>query len=377
MIRSGFLAAVAVLIVSIPLAADSSNAKLEVVFGPQVFALPSQGQTSVTKTVNFSLDPPAEAPFLLSLASVGRNTVILNGVEVYGPGKASPFTQYVDLSVSSNTLQVELGGEGAQVTVTIVGYRYTLAREYENLPVAPLGGSNSAMPSTGSTVDGRTQAGAAPSNRPVVRPDDVDWREKGVVTDVKDEGRCHASWAFSATGAIEGRWDILGNPLVSFSEQQLIDCADVDFACWNGGTPLRGIKYVVRAGGIEPESDYPYKARESWCKASEAKYVGHISSWVRTQGEAGLAAAIEKQPVSVVLNGNWFRKYKAGVVDPCQNDYAPPEFVSALVVGYVSTGTPCWIVKNSLGTSWGENGYFRLVRGKDACGIADFAVYPK
>ncbi len=78
----------------------------------------------------------------------------------------------------------------------------------------------------------------------------------------------------------------------------------------------------------------------------------------------------------MVLNASWYLSYFGGIADPdCESK--PPSFGAALVVGAgVEGNTPYWIVKNSLGTVWGEGGYFRIVRGQNKCGIADYAMVP-
>jgi hypothetical protein len=94
--------------------------------------------------------------------------------------------------------------------------------------------------------------------------------------------------------------------------------------------------------------------------------------------EDALTAAVDQQPISVVLISNWYAEYASGVANPSCSA-TPPTFSAALIVGYGTDSTTdpptsYWLVKNSLGTSWGENGYFRIVRGQDACAIADFAL---
>jgi cathepsin L len=361
MIRSGFLAAVMALAVSIPLAAATTEAEAQVVFGPEVFGLLSWGRA--TKTINFSLNPPAEAPFLLDLSSVGRkkvdsigrSKVILNGVQIFGPGDSLPFTQLVDLQESGNTLEVELSSDqDLTVAVTIVGYRYILGGEYPSKP----SGWDPLLAGT-------------PGNTP------LDWQTQGAVTPVKNQGACQADWAFSATGSIEGALKLKVGSLFSLSEQQLIDCAGVPAACSNGGSPVSGLDYAI-ANGVTTEAAYPFTARTGTCNVNGG--ADHISGFVlSTPGdETALKTLLTEGPVSVVLNGNWYSNYTSGIADPCHGT-EPPIYASALIVGYgyaPTTGAPYWIVKNSLGTSWGESGYFRLAAGQDQCGIADYAVLP-
>jgi hypothetical protein len=208
----------------------------------------------------------------------------------------------------------------------------------------------------------------------------VDWRTKGIVTGVKNQGGLQADWAFSATGALEGAWGISKGSLVGLSEQQIVDCAATTASCPNANrSPAVALKFILDVRGAATASAYPYTARVGSCKASTAAVT--LSSLRRSPmgDELALEALLQTRgPVSVVLNGNWFDGYRGGIASP---DCAarPPVFAAALIVGTgfdSATSTPYWIVKNSLGTAWGESGYFRLIRGQNKCGIADFAIVP-
>merc|ERR1712066_1120395 len=94
----------------------------------------------------------------------------------------------------------------------------------------------------------------------------VDWTKKGAVTAVKNQGQCGSCWSFSTTGSLEGAWEIAGNPLTSFSEQQFVDCDKVDQGC-NGGLMDNAFKFAEQ-NAICTEDSYPYKAVGGTCKAS-------------------------------------------------------------------------------------------------------------
>jgi cathepsin L len=208
----------------------------------------------------------------------------------------------------------------------------------------------------------------------------IDWRTSGAVTPVKNQGQCGSCWSFSATGSMEGAHQIKTGNLVSLSEQQLIDCstAQGNQGC-NGGLMDQAFQYVISAGGITSESQYPYTATGPNTCQTNVTTVATISSFVDvTAGsETALLAAANIGPVSVAIEADQqcFQFYSGGILsDPScgmQLDHG------VLVVGYgTDAGTDFWIVKNSWGASWGESGYVRLIRGKNECGIAQEPSYP-
>jgi cathepsin L len=208
----------------------------------------------------------------------------------------------------------------------------------------------------------------------------VDWRTKGAVTPVKNQQQCGSCWAFSTTGSVEGAHAIKTGKLVSLSEQQLVDCstAQGNQGC-NGGLMDQAFQYIIANGGICSESAYPYTAQDGSCESSSCTSVATISGFkdVTSMDETALMAAVNIGPVSIAIEADQacFQFYSGGVLsDPScgtQLDHG------VLVVGYgTDAGTNYWIVKNSWGESWGENGYIRLVRGSDECGIAMQPSYP-
>merc|ERR1719506_2668746 len=128
----------------------------------------------------------------------------------------------------------------------------------------------------------------------------VDWREKGAVTPVKNQGRCGSCWAFSTTGSTEGAWKIAGHSLPSLSEQQLVDCDKVDAGC-NGGLMDNGFSFFEKNAACS-ESSYPYKASGGSCQESSCTVEipkGGVTGYKDVSGgESGLASAVQQQPVS-------------------------------------------------------------------------------
>lgn len=212
-------------------------------------------------------------------------------------------------------------------------------------------------------------------------PTSVDWREKGAVTGVKDQGSCGSCWAFSAVAGIEGANFLKNGKLVSLSEQNLVDCAkdDVDQGC-NGGLMDHAFTYVINNKGIDTESSYPYKGADGSCAFKSSDVGATISSFVDVESgnEKALATAVALQPVSVAIDASIFLQlYFGGVFDIgllCSSS-ADKLNHGVTAVGYGTGSKDFWIIKNSWGAGWGEKGYFRMARGKNLCGVATQASY--
>lgn len=210
-------------------------------------------------------------------------------------------------------------------------------------------------------------------------PASVDWRAKGVVTGVGDQGQCSSDYDFSAIGAVEGAWGITKGQLTNLSEQQIIDCDGASVGC-EGGSPVRALEFGLANQGFVTEQSYPYTALDGTCKS--ATPVVTISSLGRPVpgDEAALASAVANVgPVSAVLRvrGTAWDTYAGGLFDPATAASGVPRYVAVLIVGYGDQGgTPYWIVKTSNGTDWGNQGYVLIPRGQNALGIADYVVVP-
>ncbi|OAY76262.1 Cysteine proteinase RD21a [Ananas comosus] len=215
-------------------------------------------------------------------------------------------------------------------------------------------------------------------------PRSLDWRKRGVVTEVKDQGDCGSCWAFSSTGAMEGVNAITTGELISLSEQELVDCDTTNEGC-EGGYMDYAFEWVESNGGVDTELDYPYTGKDGTCniEKEKAKVVTIDGYQDVAQSERALLCAVVKQPVSVGIDGSSrdFQLYTGGIYDgDCSSN--PNDIDHAvLIVGYGSEGgRDYWIVKNSWGTSWGMKGYIYIRRNTKllygVCAINAMASYP-
>lgn len=215
---------------------------------------------------------------------------------------------------------------------------------------------------------------------PLTPLDSVDWRTKGAVTPVKNQGQCGSCWSFSTTGSTEGAWAIAGHKLTSLSEQQLMDCStsEGDHSC-QGGLMDYGFEYIIKNGGIDTEADYPYKMRNEACESAKEKNVAAmLKSYTDVpKSAAQLEAAIAKGPVSVAIEADQsgFQHYNGGTFSGTCGTKLDH---GVLAVGY---SPDYWIVKNSWGETWGNQGYIKLSRSVgfpagNQCGILNSASYP-
>ncbi|GER31784.1 cysteine proteinases superfamily protein [Striga asiatica] len=212
-------------------------------------------------------------------------------------------------------------------------------------------------------------------------PQSVDWRNQGAVTPVRNQGSpCGSCWAFSAVAAVEGIVQIRTGILVPLSVEQLVDCDDEGDSC-SGGNVWTAFDYIIGAGGLATDSSYPYDGSGKTCQPYEPAVTISGYEKVPPNNETALMAAVARQPVSASIDANCteFVDYTSGVLAvDCGN--VLDHDITIVGYGTDADGTNYWLVKNSWGQDWGEQGYVRMLRDVGAeeglSGIAREAYYP-
>ncbi|KAL4464683.1 hypothetical protein ABPG74_011244 [Tetrahymena malaccensis] len=202
---------------------------------------------------------------------------------------------------------------------------------------------------------------------------DVNWVTRGKVSGVKDQGQCGSCWAFSTTGSVESALIIAGyaTQKIDLSEQQLVDCSTTNYGC-GGGWMDNAFEYI-ETSPLTTNLNYPYVAVDQACNQTEI--LGTLYSLsnytdVQSGNTVQLKQFLQQQPLSIAVDASNWSYYTGGVFSSCQQNLNH----GVLLVGYNST-EGSWLVKNSWGTNWGENGYIRLKDG-NTCGLANAASYP-
>jgi len=218
----------------------------------------------------------------------------------------------------------------------------------------------------------------------VSAPASFDWRTKGAVTPVKDQGSCGSCWSFATTGATEGAHQIATGDLISLSEQNLVDCSieGINDGC-NGGHMELAFGYIIENGGIDTEVSYPYTASgPNRCRYNPANSAATLSNYVALGygNENVLTNSIaDNCPVAVAIDAGLqsFQMYRSGVYYDAKCSSTALNH-AVLAVGYGAEGSSnYYIVKNSWGVTWGMQGYVWMARGRNNnCGIATDASYP-
>ncbi|XP_062499112.1 cysteine proteinase B-like [Corticium candelabrum] len=219
-------------------------------------------------------------------------------------------------------------------------------------------------------------------------PKCFDWRDwhEPVVTKVKEQGRCDSCGVFAAVAQMESVWAIQGhNPLVEMSTQQVVSCDNWSRGC-NWGWSYRAMMYVLRAGGLQTESSYPYGSGSDGvtrnCNFNASAVHARFSGWLKI-GKSRVPADNEYDmmmylyrhgPIVVSINAQNLRFYSNRILSFCGGNHKWTTHIVVLTgFGVSDSGTPFWIVRNSYGDDWGDGGYFLIERNVNMCGIGQWA----
>jgi len=228
----------------------------------------------------------------------------------------------------------------------------------------------------------------APRSTPINVPFNAwDWgiNKTGIVTAVKNQESCGSCWAFSATETIESVWALAGNTIQTLAPQQIVDCDKVDDGC-GGGWPYHAYEYIIDAGGMMPESQYPYKGVDGTCKYNPADAVASVGSWnyINTypseENTTMLGYVAYTSPVSVCVDAASWQLYTGGgILTKCglEIDHCVQVTGFQLMAANNGAQVPVWNVRNSWGADWGANGYIFIERNKDLCAISTVVTTPQ
>ena len=238
---------------------------------------------------------------------------------------------------------------------------------------------------------GSVTANREVQNKASQLPDSYDWRKAGGVnylSPIRNQGQCGSCYAFSSMGMLEARIRVRTNNTMQpvFSPQDVVSCSEYAQGCEGGFPYLIAGKYAEDFGVVD-ETCYAYRAHDSTCEEQANCLRYHSTNYYYVGGYYG-ACSEEAMRVELVQNGPMsvsfevysdFQQYKRGIYHHTglEDKFNPWEITNhaVLLVGYgEEEGTKYWIVKNSWGENWGEEGYFRIMRGVDETSIESMAV---
>ena len=208
-------------------------------------------------------------------------------------------------------------------------------------------------------------------------PDAFDWRDKGAVGPVGDQEAYTSSTVFVTLDNLQSLYYLKKGNFVTLSQQMIIDC------CVYGTQIIDLIFDWIKQHGIESDSDYPYVGKKGECKENPSKYIDMIVTGYKklnypADEDEMKEFLYETSPLIVGLNGTPLQTYSGGIIDKTSSECPSSELNHVgILVGYGhddATDKDYWIVKNSWGEKWGENGYFRIKRGSGTCGINTYVM---
>jgi len=197
----------------------------------------------------------------------------------------------------------------------------------------------------------------------------IDWVAKGMTTPVKNQGQCGSCWAFSATETVESANLLAGNAMTLGSPQEIVDCDTNDSGC-NGGDPQEALQWIVQQGGQETDSCYPYTAEDGTCNEANCQANPNLKiSTVTPIGgaEDTMYNALQSSPLSICCDAEPWQNYQGGIMTAAECGNSIDHAIQ--LTGYSPNQGAYWIVRNSWGADWGENGFIWLQYGQNTCGI--------
>lgn len=208
----------------------------------------------------------------------------------------------------------------------------------------------------------------------------IDWNAKGALTPIKNQGQCGSCWAFSATEQLESQFFQKYGTLKELAPQQVVSC---DYTCngCGGGNPIEAWGYVYSFGGQEPSGDYPYTSGVSGqtgvCRSDAAEVIEDVGSTYKMiasqpSEESNMLAQIQDSPMSVCVDAQLWQTYTGGVITASSGCGTSIDH-AVQATGYNAEGN-YWIVRNSWGETWGENGFVWVEYGANVCGITTQAT---
>jgi cathepsin F len=231
----------------------------------------------------------------------------------------------------------------------------------------------SSQPSENSFITGNETEADHLRNLQLV-PSTFDWRTKGVVAPVRQQGSCGGCYAFSTAANIESQYAMKTGRLLDLSEQQIINCNKFAVGCSGGNLGL-AFRYLISSPGLGLSTSLKYIARKEVCtQVAPAVKVANVL-FAGTTNEDYIASFLMKHgPLSIAMNANMFKFYRKGIMQHSTATCSPRQLNHAVnIVGFgVSGGVKYWIVRNSWGPYWGENGYVRVARG--TCGVNSYVM---
>eukprot|EP01121_Diplochlamys_sp_Union-15-3_P003769 TRINITY_DN13710_c0_g1_i1.p1 TRINITY_DN13710_c0_g1~~TRINITY_DN13710_c0_g1_i1.p1 ORF type:complete len:330 (-),score=37.10 TRINITY_DN13710_c0_g1_i1:21-1010(-) len=215
---------------------------------------------------------------------------------------------------------------------------------------------------------------STPVKRSAEQMSNIDWAAAGKTTPVKDQGQCGSCWAFSTTETVESANLIANNPQAIGSPQEIVDCFTGGSGC-EGGWPVDALNWIVQQGGQDLDSCYPYTAQDGTCASSQCTVSPNLKISTVTPisaDESAMYTALQTAPLSICCDASAWQNYNGGVLDASSCGTSVDHAIQ--LTGYGSDQGGYWIVRNSWGASWGQNGFIWLQYGQNTCAITSNVV---